>query len=273
MNNYCRLPELLGDMVKPASVTDDPKLVRLIESVSRGFDGARVLNRQVFAEYGTRYVDGDGSRELLLDFDLLAVTGLTVDTDGDGTYETTLTEGTHYRLTPRNRPNKRAIELLSAATISAWPEYPDAVRIVGQFGYRAMWESTGQTVQNVTEISAGGTSLQLTASAALAVGDLLVIESEEVYVTAIPDGTHATIERAQNGTTAAAHANGTAINRRRYPADIELACRLQVARVFGEMRTGQSAANAELATGGFTWASLYPHVRDLLQNHRHLVVH
>lgn len=272
MNNYARLPDLLGYMGKAASTTDDPKLVRLSEAVSRAFDGPRILNRQVFPEWATRYADGDGSRQLLLDFEILSITSLTVDTDGNGTYETTLTEGTHFRATPRNRANKDALELLTASTIAVWPTYPDSVKAVGQFGYRALSESTGQTVQNATEITSGGTSLQVTSSTGIAVGDLLIIESEEIYVTAIPDATHATIERAKNGTTAAAHANGTAISRRRYPPDIELAACLQVARLFGELRTGQGAANAEVATGGFTWGSLYPHVRDLLQSHRRLVV-
>lgn len=273
MNHYCRLPDLLAEISKTSAAAGDAVLLRIIGAVSRGFDGSKVLNRQVFPEFGTWYLDGDGSRELFLDFDMLAISALTVDTDGSGTYETALTEGTHFRLTPRNQPNKRRIELLRDATIAAWPEYPDSVKMVGQRGYRALSEATGQNVQNATEITSSGTTLTVTSSTGLAAGDLLIIESEEVYVTAIPGATSATIERGKNGTTAAAHANGTAISRRRYPEDIELACRLQAARMYTEARTGQSGVNADAGMGGFTFSSMYPQIRDLLHSHRNLVVH
>lgn len=272
-NNYARLPDVLAGMGKVPGTSADAVLVRIIEAASRGFDGAPMLNRQVYPEWATRYLDGDGSRELLLDFDLLAVTALAVDMTNSGTYGTALVEGTHYRLGPRNRPNKRRIELLAGAPIAGWPAYPDSVRVTGQVGYRALSEATGQAVQNPTQLSASGTSLQVTSSTGLAIGDLLILEAEEVYVSAIPDLTSATIERAQNGTVAVAHAAGTAISRRRYPADIELACALQAERMYVEMRTGQGAQSADPAAGGFNFRSMYPQIQDLLKSHRWLAVY
>lgn len=274
MNNYCRLPDAKAGMGKRlAETADDDLLLTLIPSVSRAFDSPRVLNRQVFEETGTWYLDGEGGAELVLPFDIASISALTVDEDGDGTHELTLVANTDYWLTPFNRANKRGILLNSAGQRSAWVERPHAVKIVGRIGYRNTSEATGQTVQNATNISASATSLQVTSSTGLAKGDLLIIESEEVYVSAIPDSTHATIERAKNGTTAAIHLNGLAISRRRYPEDIELACRLQVSRLFNEMRTGQAAANADPVAGGFTFSSMYPQIRDLLSGHRHVVVY
>lgn len=261
-------------MGKGASVTaDDAVLLQTIEAVSRAFDSARVLNRQVFDEKGIWYLDSEYREDIVLPFDIEALTALALDFDGDGTFEVSLTETADYWLQPYNRTNKRAILLNSVGARSNFPGRPRSVKLTGTRGYRNTSEATGQTVQNAVSISASETSLQVTSSTGLAAGDLLIIESEEVYVSAIPDSTHATIERGKNGTTAAIHLNGIAISRRRYPADIEEACRLQVARLFTEKRTGQGAANAEASVGGFTFSSLYPQIRDLLSSHRFVTVY
>lgn len=70
--------------------------------------------------------------------DLNSLTSLTVDIDGDGTYETTWTEGTDFVLDPANaqlegKP-KREIVLLSQAG-QRFPRWERAVRVSGSFGW------------------------------------------------------------------------------------------------------------------------------------------
>lgn len=272
MNNYCRRSQLKTDIGKTTTV-DDAALLRIMGAVSRGID--RGLNRIVYSQLATRYYTGNGKLRLPLFDDVQTVTTLKVATGADpATFDTTLVADTDYYLTPDNRDWEpaTAIEANPYSTSIGLPFPPGRrrVQLVGRFGYSALSEATGQTVQNATEITAGGTALTVTSTADIDAGEVLVLGTEEVYVSAVTSPTGLTIQRAVNGTTAAAHANGVAISRRRYPEDIEEACRMQVARFFREKRSGGQMGDAE--TGGYAFSSMWPAIRDLLGPHiRHVV--
>lgn len=275
MNSYGRLSHVKTDVSKTTAVDDDV-LGRTMEAASRGID--RMLNRQVFSQLGTGYYHGDGSRELLLPLgaagapevygDVLSVTTLKVDQDGDGTYEVTLATQTDWWYSNAWPVGcYSALELNPRGTqLSAFTWGRRTVEAVGRFGYSALSEATGETVQN-NPLTDSGTALTVLSTADIDVGEVLVIEAEEAHVTGTPDGTTLTIARGVNGTTAAAHAQGVAISRRRYPADIEEACRAQTVRFFREKRSGgQGAGGSEF--GGFSFSTMYPAIRDLLMPHR-----
>jgi len=86
--------------------------------------------------------------------------------------------------------------------------------------YTNAWASSGDTVQNTTQISASGTTLTVTSGGNFAVRQTLKIESEQVLVTVISSN-DLTVTRALNGTTGATHANGTAISIYQPPFDIQ----------------------------------------------------
>ena len=103
MNGYVRLGDVKADVMGlTAAVTagSDASMLRDIDDASRSFD-ADCLGRHFYAYKGTRYLKGAGGRTLLLPYDLISVTTVTVDMTGDGTADYTLVEGTDFRLRPR----------------------------------------------------------------------------------------------------------------------------------------------------------------------------
>lgn len=267
MNNYCRRSQLKADIAKTTTVDDDA-LLRAQGAASRGID--KMLKHQVFSEIRTHYLDGDGSAKLILDVDVISLTAANVDKDGDGVFETALVENTDYYLYPYNSSWKWRIDLRSSGKLGSFPLGQRRVQIIGRLGYTALSEATGQTVQDAAGISASVTAVTVTSNTDIDVGEVLVIESEEVYVSAKVSTTGLTVTRGVNGTTAAIHAKDVTIYRRRYPEDIEEACRMQVARFFREKRSGGQMGDVE--TGGYSFTTMWPAIRDLLTPHKRYVV-
>jgi len=117
-NNYVTLANAKTDL-GITGATYDAALVRLIERVSRAIDDQ--VHRRFYSEIATRLYDGAGNRELWLPDDLLTVTTLKVDEDGDGTFELTLAVNTDYWLWPDNSSPKIRIDLNPDGTqLSAW---------------------------------------------------------------------------------------------------------------------------------------------------------
>lgn len=276
-NLYARpshvMAAIAGTSYDPADGTLLPQYVRAIERVSREVD--RWTNRRFYAEVATRYFDVPAAcRELALpmnkDGDLISVTTLKVDDDYDWSYGLTLTEGTDFVLMPYNTTPKWRIAVHPNSTnINNWPAGPRRVQIVGTFGYSYDLESTG-----LTGTVASSSTTTLTANAAatslIDVGETLVLDSEQVYVTAVSAVT-VSITRAQNGTTAASHTAGTTIYRRLYPADVTGAVIDQVGRQRWNSQSGYAGAvliaddenvNNRMGVG------LWPRIKDTLNHYR-----
>lgn len=81
-----------------ADTSDDSVLEAIVESVSRAIDD--YCQRQFYAVSQTRYFTARRHDRLLVD-DMLSVTTLKTDEDGDGTYETTWASS-DYQLAPYN---------------------------------------------------------------------------------------------------------------------------------------------------------------------------
>ena len=246
---------------------DDAALLALCESVSDAID--RYLGRSAHALTATRYfrwtgAPGHDRRTLRLDRPLIAVTAAGVDEDDDGAYELTLTEGTDYVLEPRNRDaNEPALSLRLLRTgsqIQAWPALADAVRITGRWGWSEETEQAGTTAE---ALDTSETGVDLTAGHAVAIGDTIVVDSEQMFVRAFASANTATVVRAVNGTTAATHLTAAAVAARRYPRALEQAALMQAARFWNEEKSGGAAALGG-SVGGFAFNSLYPAIRDLL---------
>jgi len=215
----------------------------LIESASRAIDSA--TRRKFYNRIATRYLRGDGWRTLELDEDLISLSALLVDEDGDRVYEITLAESTDYELgntdnEDDSEPPFDVIRLLEDASISAFPRGRRSVKVTGIWGYSAavaaMLTSAGVAVTG-TLADAADTTLATSAVASpeIAAGMTLKIESEQVYIlsgTASPF----VIQRGVNGTVAAAHA-AAALSRYVYEPDIVNATLLQAARFWKRRET------------------------------------
>jgi hypothetical protein len=242
VNNYARLPEVKLDvagMGVAADSTLDPVYLRLIERESRALD--RALGRRFYSELATAEFDGNGRQELRFQHntveewrgDLISVTTLKYDSNGDGTFDTTLTANSDYWLDPANPDtiNEPAQRLLipqgrsTAPQLSSWENYPRRFQIVGKWGYSEESEDSGLT-GTLDDASDAAITASADASSTIYPGDVLIIESEQVYVSAVATD-QVTVTRGINGTTAAAHSSST-LSIRRYPLDIEEAVSMRV---------------------------------------------
>jgi hypothetical protein len=166
-------------------------------------------------DWSREYISRD-SKTLWLSLEacLLAITTLT---NGDSDILTTA----YYALQPNNRFPKKEVKLFDNNSkvfrASSTGQWEQAISIAGIWGYvphyATCWQATGQTVQNMTQITDTGTDLIVTSTTGFSRGWYLQLESETVQITDVVDTTHLTITRGQLGTTATAHANATVIKR------------------------------------------------------------
>lgn len=102
-NGYCTLAELKSAL-RITDSTDDTLLENAIESASRRIDG--YCGRFFYQTASTAIPMYPYDSYLLIFPNDVATTTITIkiDSAGDGTYATTLTQGTDYVLQPRNVP-------------------------------------------------------------------------------------------------------------------------------------------------------------------------
>jgi len=80
-------------------------------------------------------------------------------------------------------------------------------------------------------MSTGATTASVTSGADFAVGQTVLVESEQMLVTGV-SGNDLTVTRGLNGTTAAGHASGVGVSILRWPAPVERAALINTARIF-----------------------------------------
>lgn len=156
------------------------RIDRALDSASRGIEG--LLLRRFYPEIDTRYFDWpnrSGSRpwRLWLDRDeLISVTTLT--TAGE------VVAPADFFLRPDTGPPFTHIEidLASAASFGAGDTHQRAIAVTGVFGYTAQDEPAGALETAIA--SASATTVDVTDSAAIGVGDLIKVDSERMLVTA-----------------------------------------------------------------------------------------
>lgn len=268
MNAYATVAMVKDAMRRTAATDtgDDVEIARINERVARGLD--RQIGRHFYTYTGSRYYQGTTGKRLWLADDVLSISALLVDDDGDNVPETAYTENTDFILWPYNAAAKnepyRALELLPDAT-GAWPVMSRGVKVTGVFGFSDDTELVGLTG---TLSDASDTSLTTSASAAslVGVGDTLVIENEQLEVTAVVTTT-VTVVRGINGTTAVGH-TAAAISRRRYPADIEEIAVLDAVRLLREGQTGAGGYAGAAEFGGYQFSASYPRISEVIRTYR-----
>lgn len=263
-NCYSRLADLKAELQGSGTGTsNDTVLLRVLERVSRALDAG--LDRHFYSVLATRVYPADYDPDcqptmLRLPDDVISITTLKEDIDGDGTYETTLVANTDYVLWPYNRLTHEPARRIDKVT-GSWPTQVRRVQLVGKFGYSDETELVTTTTEALDDSETG---VDLTAVTNLSAGDTLVIDSEQMDVLSIATLT-ATVTRGVNGTTAASHLTGATAYRRRFPRDIEQATVMQSARFFRETQTGYGGSIANTELGGFSFNVMYPAIRDLLK--------
>ena len=244
---YCSIQDV-KDRLDITGSSDDTMLLDIVRAATEIIDG--YYRRRFIPETATKRYDGSGTTRLFVD-DLLAVTSLI---DDDDTWSTT-----DYLLYPRTAGGTNGpytwIEVDPDGQYSAFTRERDIVVIAGRWGAYEDTTSTGATVAS-NPLSDSDTSLEVATGSTIYPGHVLLIESEQIFVTAqstgSPNDTY-TIERGVNGTTAAEHSQGTAINRYRPPFDILELCVELTSRLFKMRDTAYQDATANVELGALQY--------------------
>ena len=214
--------------------TPETELKRLIATASRRLErecGGGGIIRAFIPYIATKYYDYKHRWLLNLKDDLLDLTQLV---NGDGS----VWDSDDYFLYLRNEPPYRYIEPNRAKNPFDYGDTPQqAIQLTGKWGFCDRYEASGDAIQDTGGIDADATALTVSDGTLFSVGRTLLVEDEQMFVLAITNHT-LTIVRAQNGTTAVAHAKDTAISIFRPPEDIALACKILVSRWYQEEMAG-----------------------------------
>jgi hypothetical protein len=153
--SYVTLSEFKAAIgIGTADTTDDTALQSVLDATDALIDNYTDRRQGFGTASETRYYTADAFEYVLID-DLVSITALTTDDNGDGTYPTTWVAGTDYNLAPGN------------AALDGWPyteidvsvTYPRAfpknvyrgVKVQGVFG----WPAVPNAVKQAAVIQAG----------------------------------------------------------------------------------------------------------------------
>lgn len=172
---YCTIDDLLS--VAPLGFKRESVALDAIDQATRFLEGKKQLNGLFIPVLDTRSFDGSGDLSLFLRDYLLSITTIT----HDGTTLTT-SDYVKYPLNAhwQNGPYTRLAVDPDASNLSTWKLERDVVSIVGSFGKYSDTKATGETIT----LDASQTDLVVLNGANIAVGMILLIESEQVAVKA-----------------------------------------------------------------------------------------
>ena len=222
---YASIADVKG-VLGITATTDDTVIRKIVEAASRSID--QHFNRTFVTQSATKYFDG--AVKLWLP-DLLSITTLKTDEDGDATFENTLatTDYIKYGVGLENSLNTFPYTRLEISENSNYSSFASGVKkgveIAGIWGYGDGISATPYISDTtITEdLTAGEGAIDVTAVTNLSPGQLILIGSEQYYIYSIATLT-LTVEAGVNGTTEATHSSGATIYIYQYPSDIRQAC-------------------------------------------------
>jgi hypothetical protein len=225
VNSYATLSEL-KTILSITATTDDIPMRKILEASTRAIES--YLNRHCYSTTETKYFNGAVTLWIP---DLLAITTLKTDEDGDATYENTFDTGDYFLYGPGiedalNLYPKVRIEINPNGDYGSFANgVKKGVEIAGIWGYGDGTTATPYVADTTTAeaISIGETAIDVTSATNLSAGMTILVETEQMYITSIATNT-ITVEKGVNGTTDGAHDTAKQIYFYRYPRDISQAC-------------------------------------------------
>jgi len=199
---------------------------------TRSYDigsGSLVQSPQYVILAGTDDIATTASLASVIPLDgwLVSTTTVTAYDATDRGASTVLTEGyaNDFFLMPYN-VSPKTIFKLNEDTSNTLDSGQQTLTILGEWGYTSD-TLTVTTADAITSTTA--TSISVTSATDLGPGQTILIDSEQLYITAI-SGNTLTVERGVNGTTAATHSGGVDLTRYDYPELVVQAC-LDIAKL------------------------------------------
>ena len=165
---------------------------------------------------GTNVYDGQSESRLYLGDDLISYTSGTVAGQTGGT-GVAIVESTDFYLEPASRAQKRWLRLHGLTSVTVGAGYR-IWSLLGSWGY----EDRRVTLTTLGAAISSTTATTITLAAAGSPGMTLLVDSEQMYMTA--GTTTATVTRGANGSTAATHSNGATVQRYLYDAAAHDVC-------------------------------------------------
>ncbi len=222
---YASIADVKG-VLGITATTDDVTIRKIVEAASRSID--QYTNRTFVTSTATKIFDGNV--ELWIP-DLLSITTLKTDEDGDYDYDNTYDTGDYilYGVGIEDTLNtypKIRIEIDPNGDYSSFASgYQKGVQIAGIWGYGDGISATPYISDTTTAeaLDASETGVDVTSATNLSAGQLILVESEQMYIYSI-SSTTLTVERGVNGTTATTHDTAKTIYIYQYPSDIRQAC-------------------------------------------------
>ena len=269
--------------------TSNQRLLRLIESVSGTLE--TYTRRHFNTITATRYFAGNGKIRLLFpEWDIVAITTLKEDDNGNNTYSVTWSS-TDYELWPYeanptgkiqiSRPYEAIeVNLRSNGSQDVFLKGQKRYEIIGKFGYWEWPNDVGTDLSSSDTMSSSDTTFRDTSTAfapstKIEVGMTIKMGTEQMYVTARDSsvgGTY-TVIRGVNGTDQAAHTPSTDIQAYIYPSPIVEATLEQTSRLW--TRRGQGYANQigfqETGQVGPMVTGLDRDIRDMIKPYTRMV--
>lgn len=261
------------------SIAYDANLRRLSERASRMID--RLTGRTFWPEKATRYPHSAGGVSLHLEDDLLEITTVSMSSDGGVSYTDLATsdyfaiggDSLRYDATPYHRLD---MNTNSDGEYGTWYTGQRAVKVAGLWGwhddYAHAWEDSQDTTENAS-LAAAGVSVTVNAADGpdlwgatprFQAGQLIKVGSEQMQITAV-GATTLSVIRAMHGTTAAIHAQNTAIYIYRAPDLVRQATITQAARWFKRGMQGYQDASMSPDLGTLRYAQkLDPDIEAML---------
>lgn len=265
--------EAVKTATKIATTEYDALILEHLLAASRAVEGPPI-NRRFFPVVATnKYrwpsLNLQASWELWTEDDLLSVSSISVAAAGQNAVPVAIT---NYFLEPQwaGPPyNRVEIDLSSSDAFQAGPTPQQSVQITGVWGYSADTQAAGTLGGS---INASVTSLVVSSAALVDQGDVLLIDSEAIYVDtgrSAPTSTTLTVKRGVNGTTAASHTSGAAIARYRAPDDVRRLVRADAIASFTQdlAAWGRNVGSGETAAE-FQGKALEGLRKSVCQNYR-----
>ena len=186
------------------------------------------------------------SWEIWTEDDLLSVTSLQVAASGINASPVTLT---HYYLEPQYHGppyNRVEVDLSSADVFQAGTTPQRSVQITGQWGY---CNDTVLVGTLTAPMGSSDTTITSSNSTGIELGDVLLIDSEAIFVDATPGSGVQVLRRGANGTTAASHLSAANVSKYVAPSDIERMVRADALGTFAQDQAsyGRTIGAGELA--------------------------
>lgn len=279
LHSYVRLDDFKArGAANIGGSTDDARLLAIIEAVSDEVD--RWCARHFYTEKSVKYFAGNGTIRYPLPWDVARVTSLKEDEAHSGSF--TAWSSSAYFLWPYDarstedydgaRPYSRLeVNLKGTGNQDVFLAGQRRYELTGFFGFTERVRSVAALGAN-SSISASSTKVTVTGSTKISVGDTLLVNSEQMYVTAVPNSSEIGVVRGVNGTTGSTgHTSSDTVYRYVYPQAVVEATLMQTARLWMRRERGY-ADNAvglqESGQAGPTVTGMDADVKALLGHYR-----